>query len=115
MDEAKRELVHNWLLKASHDLAAARVLAQGDQPILDVAIYHCQQAAEKALKGFLVYRDVPIERHTILDSIEKASQIEPCFDTWENTAAHFSPIRLAYRYPGTSEDPDLEQVNEHWT
>jgi hypothetical protein len=31
MDEAKRELVYNWLLKASHDLAAARVLAHGDQ------------------------------------------------------------------------------------
>jgi hypothetical protein len=41
MDEAKRELIPNWLLKASHDLAAARVLTQGDQPILDVAIYLC--------------------------------------------------------------------------
>ena len=52
MDETKRRLVQSWLKKALHDLAAARSLAEPDRPILDVAIYHCQQAAEKALKGY---------------------------------------------------------------
>ena len=28
MDDGKRELVREWLLKASHDLIAARILAQ---------------------------------------------------------------------------------------
>ena len=53
MDEAKAELIRSWLTKASHDLAAAAILGTGDSAILDVAVYHCQQAAEKAVKAFL--------------------------------------------------------------
>ena len=53
MDDAKNDLVRQWLLKADHDLAAAEKLSGGDEPLLDTAIYHCQQAAEKALKGFM--------------------------------------------------------------
>jgi len=59
MDEAKRELVAGWLAKARHDLDSARKLAAGDEPIFDTAIYHCQQAAEKPLKGLLVHCDQP--------------------------------------------------------
>jgi len=49
MDEAKCELVRNWLRKAQRDLASARKLASGNDPLLDTAIYHCQQAGEKAV------------------------------------------------------------------
>jgi len=62
MDEERLELTRVWLIKAQHDLAAAKRLAQGNDPVLDVAIYHCQQAAEKALKGLLVYRNIPFEK-----------------------------------------------------
>jgi HEPN domain-containing protein len=47
---AKLELVRNWLIKAQRDLAAARKLATSPDPYLDVAAYHCQQAAEKVTK-----------------------------------------------------------------
>ena len=55
MDEGKKSVVQSWLVKAQHDLASAHRLAEGEDPLLDTAIYHCQQAAEKAIKGFLVY------------------------------------------------------------
>lgn len=57
MTDAKSQLVQNWLIKAQHDLASARVLAASNPPLLDTAIYHCQQAAEKVVKGYLVYCD----------------------------------------------------------
>lgn len=57
MNEIKRELVKAWLIKATHDLAAAEKLGQDPDSCLDVAIYHCQQAVEKALKGFLAFYD----------------------------------------------------------
>ena len=44
MDDAKRDLVRGWLLRALHDLASARKLAAGADPLLDTAIYHCQQS-----------------------------------------------------------------------
>ncbi len=62
MNEAKRQLVRSWLTKAQRDLASARVLAASSPPLLDTVIYHCQQAAEKAVKGFLVFCDQEFER-----------------------------------------------------
>ena len=56
MDEATRTAVQAWLFKAKRDLASARRLAAKRSPFLDTAVYHCQQAAEKALKGFLVFQ-----------------------------------------------------------
>jgi hypothetical protein len=47
MDDALHELTRAWLVKAQHDLATARKLSLGPDPLLDTAIYHCQQAAEK--------------------------------------------------------------------
>lgn len=62
MIEAKRQLVRNWLTRAQHDLMSARVLAASEPPLLDTAVYHCQQAAERAVKGFLVFSDHEFER-----------------------------------------------------
>jgi HEPN domain-containing protein len=53
MDEPRRRLVQGWLIKAQNDLATARKLAEHPNPLLDTAIYQCQQAAEKAVKAFL--------------------------------------------------------------
>ena len=62
MDEATRETVRGWLTKAAHDLASARKLATDPDPYLDTAIYHCQQAAEKAVKAWLTFRGVRFAR-----------------------------------------------------
>jgi HEPN domain-containing protein len=113
MDEAKRDLVRDWLLKASRDPTVAKVVARSPEAIWEASLYHCQQAAEKALKGFLAYWDFPIERtHNLLLLLKKASQIDPCFDPWKHAAARSTPYSTAYRYPGTLESPDLEQVTE---
>ena len=113
MDEVKRELVREWLLKASRDLTVAKILARSPEAIWEASLYHCQQAAEKALKGFLAYWDRPIEKtHNLVLLLEKASQVEPCLDTWEDAAARLTPFSTAYRYPGSFESPGLEQLNE---
>lgn len=77
MDKAKRILVQFWLKKAQRDLAAAQKLAT-DLP--DVSIYHCQQAAEKALKGFLILHDIdPGDTHNINTLVKLASAFKPEF------------------------------------
>jgi HEPN domain-containing protein len=67
MDETKREWVRSWLIKAHSDLRSARALVALPEPATDTAIYHCQQAAEKALKGYLAFRDQPLERTHVLE------------------------------------------------
>ncbi len=80
MDEGKKELVRNWLLKSQHDNASARKLSEGDNPYMDTAIYHCQQAAEKAIKGFLVFHDQRFEKtHDLQVLIGIATLAEPSF------------------------------------
>ncbi len=80
MDETKSDLVKAWLLKAQRDLIAARKLSGEDEPFLDIAIYHCQQAAEKAIKGFLVYRDQRFEKtHDLRILLELALPFEAGF------------------------------------
>ncbi|HET8626697.1 MAG TPA: HEPN domain-containing protein [Thermomicrobiales bacterium] len=49
----RRDLVHGWLRKAISDLAAIE-LALGAGTALDAACFHAQQAAEKALKAYLI-------------------------------------------------------------
>jgi HEPN domain-containing protein len=113
MNEAKRELVRGWLLKAEHDLAAARLLAAGQPATLDVAIFHCQQAAEKALKGFLVNWDQRVEKtHDVGFLVERAMQIEPCFATWSDAADRLTPFATAYREPGLDDQPSSEEFAE---
>jgi HEPN domain-containing protein len=113
MDEAKLELVQNWLHKASHDLAADRLLGTSDPPLFDVAMYHCRQAAEKALKGYLVFWDQrPIRSHDLGQLLDQVIPIEPVFDTWRDAADRLTPLATRYRYPGEAEEPYFEEFEE---
>lgn len=91
-------MVRFWLKKAQHDLAAARKLAK-DLP--DIAIYHCQQGAEKALKGFLVLHDKdPGSTHNISTLVAEAATIKPELKAQLSAAGLLSQYNQAYRYPG---------------
>lgn len=80
-DEAKRDLMRRWLVKACHDLAAAGKLAGGPDVYLDVAIYHCQQAAEKALKALLVFHDQRFQKtHDLRVLVELARPFDATID-----------------------------------
>src|SRR5438128_2633281 len=101
MAEAKRELVRAWMVKAGNDLLTARQVSSLPDGPLDTAIYHCQQAAEKAVKGFLALRDHPLERsHDIERLVEIAQRHEHGFKEYEEAAVILTPYATAYRYPG---------------
>ncbi|MBI5215440.1 MAG: HEPN domain-containing protein [Ignavibacteriae bacterium] len=106
MVDAKQELVRNWLTKASHDLEAARTLALSEHPLLDVAIYHCQQAAEKAVKGFLVFHDQPFEKtHDIEELLSVAGEVDQRILQWNEAGEYLTPYVSLFRYPGTTLEP----------
>ncbi len=58
MDDAHRRLVAGWLAKAEEDLHVARLLIAEENRLNAAGAYHCQQAAEKALKAWLTARNV---------------------------------------------------------
>ena len=98
MDEAARELVR--------DLQAAQVLSTPEDSLLDMAIYHCQQAAEKVVKAWLKSQDDPFSKtHDIRDLVKQASVINPDFKKFALAAAILTPYVSAFRYPGGFEEP----------
>ena len=102
MDDTKREWVRSWLTKAHSDLRSARALVALSEPATDTAIYHCQQAAEKALKAYLAFRDQPLERtHDLERLLELATELEPALAPLETQADVLNPYATAFRYPDT--------------
>ena len=107
MDKATLELAGNWLLKAQRDLATARKLAAGPEPYLDTAIYHCQQAAEKAIKGLLVFYGQRFEKlHNVQLLVTLAQPFAPELGTLLEAAERLTPYATAFRYPGVELEPD---------
>jgi HEPN domain-containing protein len=56
----RRDLVRAWFRKGDNDLRTAQLALSAHGPY-DTGCFHCQQAVEKYLKGFLVFhgRDFP--------------------------------------------------------
>lgn len=113
MDELKRELVKGWLIKAQHDLATARKLATGPDPYLDTAIYHCQQAAEKSVKGFLVFHDQRVVKtHDVRYLVTLAIPSCGDFSKLLDLAEYLTPFATAYRYPDEILEPEREEFDQ---
>jgi HEPN domain-containing protein len=107
MEDAKRALSREWLQKAFADLRSARILGEGKTPIFDTALFHCQQAAEKALKGFLVYHDTPFEKtHNLTAILDLAVAIDSGFPALADDAALLTPYAIMHRYPDEKPAPN---------
>ncbi len=106
MDEAKIHEIRQWLIKADHDLRSAERLLTGEQPLLDTAVYHCQQAAEKALKAFLTLKDAPFQKiHVLSILVEQCMEFDPSFQELSDLADVLTPYAVAFRYPGDVLEP----------
>ena len=66
-----------WVAKAELDLRAAKLDLSVDPPLLADAAFHCQQAAEKSLKGILALHDRPFRKtHDIGELAGVAIQVQ---------------------------------------
>jgi HEPN domain-containing protein len=104
--------VRSWLELAALDLEAAERLAE--QPDLTrVAVYHCQQAAEKALKGFLTAHGVRFGRIHDLDVLgSQARRLAPRLGPTLDRAVELTPYAWLYRYPPDFPAPHPDETGE---
>ena len=82
---------------------------------LDAGIYHCQQAVEKALKGFLVFHGKPFEKiHDLGKILEQAILVNAAFEKFADAADTLTPYSVAYRYPDEQGilEPSREEFDE---
>lgn len=95
-----------WLERAESDLGVAIFTMANSSEYRDAVAFHAQQAAEKALKGFLVAHGQPIERtHSLIRLIEDCETVDPLMQQFAFTAQTLTPYATEFRYPGRRSDP----------
>ena len=98
-----------WMGKARSDLRSAEALLALDPPLVGNALYHCQQAAEKAMKALLYWQDVPFHKtHKLAELGKDCVDRDPGLDPLFSRAESLSEYVYLFRYPGV-DDPELEQ------
>ncbi|MBW2185939.1 MAG: HEPN domain-containing protein [Deltaproteobacteria bacterium] len=113
MDVDKLQELVQWLTKAAHDLSSARCLSRAKPPINDTAVYHCQQAAEKALKAYLLLMGHSVYKtHLLLPLVEQCMEFDPLFSVLRDAAEILTPYATTFRYPGELMEPLVEDVAE---
>jgi HEPN domain-containing protein len=102
-----------WIFKARHDLDSAVLLMNAANPLLDVAIYHTQQCAEKALKAYLSFRGEECEKtHNLVLLNDHCSRFDNGFMAYQEDSLFLSPYSTLYRYPEGDLLPSIDEVKK---
>lgn len=100
-----------WLSIDKEDLAVAKLAIASEY--FSSATYHCQQCAEKTLKGYLSFKGEPITKtHDLIKSLEQCMQFDQDFQKLYQAARELNPFATKFRYPTEFDIPDLNKVNQ---
>jgi HEPN domain-containing protein len=105
--------VEAWFAKAREDMRLAEVALALDPPPRGPAAFHCQQAAEKALKGLLLRRGVVFPK---THDIGAVAQLLPARDAdlepLMRRASRLTAYAWMFRYPGDLFEPPADEIAE---
>ena len=109
----KIDVVRQWIEKADHDLGTAQVTYLYLPKYRDTIAFHCQQAAEKYLKGFLLFLDIPFSRqHSLNYLLGLLSQKIEIPDELFDTASELEDFAVDIRYPDTTVELSDEEIQQ---
>ena len=90
---------YKWLEKALSDLQSARILLTWSGDPMAVA-FHCQQAIEKALKGYLLFRPGRhFDGHNLTFLCRQAVECDDSFIQFLSATAELNNYYIETRYP----------------
>jgi len=101
-----QELALAYFHKAENDLLAVRAILAVELVPYDAACFHCQQLAEKYLKGFLAWHSAQFERtHDLERLVVQCSEINAVLACLLDSAGWLTQYAVRIRYPDFPEDP----------
>lgn len=108
----KKELegtIKEWLRFVEMDQNTAHHLFETMHPKpLEIICFHCQQAAEKAIKALFVLKEIEIVKIHDLGMLIKMIQTEIAFpDTIKISAISLTKYASTFRYP---QSPDFDEA-----
>jgi HEPN domain-containing protein len=107
------KLAQQWVAKAANDLLSADNNLKAKDVPFDVVCFHCQQAAEKLLKAFLVASGHPAPRtHDLLLLLEEVLRTSPAAEVLRDRLALLMPYAVEIRYPDEWCEPSAEDSRE---
>jgi len=113
MGKTHSETVRAWFIIAKRDLDSARRLTTGPDPYLDTALYHWQQAAEKAVKGFLVFHNPAFPKtHDVRKVVALTETVEPRCGEWLDAGELLTPFATAFRYTDDILEPSQDEFDQ---
>ena len=99
--------------KSAHDLETARLLICQERRLLDIAVYHCQQCAEKALKGWLTAHEIVFPKtRSLEDILDLCLPANANFEQFRDHCENLTPLADQFRYPGDVQEPDADRAAE---
>jgi len=100
LDPIKVQDTSNWFRKAKNDIRAAELLVS-DSDLVDEVAFHCQQAVEKCLKGYLFWNGHPFEKKHDLNLLsQNCLLIDGSLNSVLIGVAPLTQYAVEYRYPG---------------
>ncbi len=102
-----------WLNKSRKDMRSAEHGFTASPPLLEDVLFHCQQAAEKALKGFLTWHDIPFRKTHSLEEIgQQCVTIDPTMRELLDRVVPLTEYAWKFRYPGELEEPSIQEAKD---
>jgi HEPN domain-containing protein len=84
---------------------------EGPSPILDAACFHCQQAAEKSLKAFLVWNErEPPRTHALGLLLDAGLACEARLEEHRAHCERLTAYAVEIRYPDSAAEPTPEKA-----
>jgi len=106
------QVIRQWLERANADLRMAD-LAQADASLIAETGFHCQQAAEKALKAYLTFQEVEFDwSHNIPYLLRLCADKDPLFAQFEPFAGRLTQFAVQFRYPTFEPSPPIEESRQ---
>src|SRR5574340_828206 len=106
-------IVLQWINIAERDLIVAEQGLKNDPVITEIVCFHCQQAAEKYLKAFLVKHQIEfLKTHSIMTLINLCSKVDSSFKDKLSHADVLTDYAVEIRYPDEWYEPTMEEAKE---
>ena len=112
--QARWNAVERWLRVAERDRRMVVAAMEEDPPLYDGAAFHCQQAVEKLLKGFLTLADKRGGKTHSLEQLGMLAQASfPHIAELVAAAHEWSKWAWVYRYPEEEAPPEPDEAEIH--
>lgn len=112
-DQVKYRILVDWLRKANDDMAVAERLLADEAAFSNAVTFHCQQAAEKYIKAFLVWHEIDFPKtHDLEELLDLAETSNGNLAASLRHVIALTPYGVELRYPGDRPDATANEAHE---